>query len=242
MNYRAIVERVIHGFRLPQDKDAAFAACLDYARNDLVYPENNEFLQLACERLGQPLTQLTVLDSISWDASSDVRVVVTEDDRVEIEADEHGLRKLARLFSTMADASEEEITDLEPETELVGDSFPLAVVKVDKTKFILPSDAEVTAERFTSPVRPEEVFAVQFLGPLPEDLAITVGKIYRVRGLAPNPVTGEQDFEPLPEPSEHHTFLLRDDAGVPVNVVLDLYDENVNFITREEVSELLEED
>lgn len=243
MNYRAIVERIVKPYDLPREKDAAFAECLDYARNDLLYPQNNQFLQVACGILQHYPVRLSILDSIGWDASTHLRVYVSEEDRVEIQGDAEGLRQLARLCQLLSEIDEEEQADLEPETELVGDSFPVEVARVESEKFILPDDPETTSEYIASPLRPDEIFAIQFLGPLPEGLDLTAGRIYRVRGITPT--NAEQDvfgFDGGAAASERYSFLLRSDAGMPVNVVLDLYDENINFISREEVAELLEEE
>lgn len=226
------------------DRRKAFESALEFADLHLDYPEYIAFLSMAAEALGQQKLLASIV-SVRLKANGREKIHIRYDDEegCQIIANREGCLYLTRAFRVLALSSQPGARlqldyDLPP---MVGETYPAALYMEDDAYF-----AENIEDRIDDsdlwPVRdiaPENIAAFFLTLDGWRSMGVTRNRVY--------PVTGWKWYQ-----GQHMVYFkdIRDDIsrmvvltfnrddGQSVEIAMDLDDDEIGFITKQELSGL----
>jgi len=247
--YEVLLNKILSSFDLDKtgEIDRAYEACVDYARQNLINDPNcNAFLHLASQRLETIPVHLDVI-GLTTPLPADARldIYVSDENEVVLSGNRTGLDYLADLLHRLTEAETSEHFHLDPgEEPLTKRSWPFVVYREEPAWFEeqdkLAEVAAMSPDR--SSLDPSQVVVIQFMDYPPPALKLANQKLYKVAPPdAPQPGSKQIWDKHLEgaEEARYHTFLLTNDAGVPVRVRLHLDDPAVLYFQRSDLANLL---
>lgn len=246
-HYHEILDRLLLDYDLSHDfgRKQAYEATLDYAREHLSNdPQADDFLAAAAERLGfAPISFRDIENRVKLPRGAWLDVWISdEEDEVAFTGTREGLDYLIQLLTHLKDSrNPEEHVHLDrgygPMTDA---SANLVLFREDESWFTgTPADGEIEPYPARE-IDPETIYAIQFLHLPPDDLPITVNKLYRVVSVAPDPGSDDDRAKDFPEGSRdrYRRFAFLGDAGETFTYTFHLDDPGVNYFTHREILSL----
>jgi len=262
MNERIDIEDLLHdllsGYDLddPSSRKDAYQCCLDYADHKLRRSlDRNAFISRASNVLGQEMVFAEVVrELVPGSGDERVHMDYTPELGMVISANRSGLVYISKMLETLSQASlEGEHVHLHGgEWPLVGDSYPITwYLESDRWFEIADTESDVsTAEgefpgldrgeemRFLDAVEPKEVFALQLLHPIPQEMMMSPRKLYLVTRT--EPFTGQKIWRKGDSESETMwVFHFVRDDGKPEQIALEPDDPDVILLCQNDLGQLL---
>lgn len=229
------------------DRRRAYIRVIEYADDQVALEDYNLFLAKAADRLGQNRLMRDVL-SMKLKADGKERIVIRFDEMegCQIIANPSGCLYLSRAFRALSQAKlpGEHLHFFYGEPPLFAESYPAVLYNEDDAYLdsLVEDGGEATYEWPITPrnLDPEEIVGFFITEYIPENLMCTVNRIYPVLGwqwLKAGQDVWKKDIRE--DWSRMVVFTFRRDDGQQERVALDLDDEYVGFVTRDDLMQLL---
>ena len=243
--YTQLLDQIISGYDLSHDfgRKKAHEAAIEYARKQLMDdPHRDDFLREAARRLGfAPASFDTIESRVKPGGGARLDVWISdEDDEIALTGTSEGLQYLIDLLTQLRDASDlDEHVHLDrglgPMTET---SANLVLFKEDETWF---TGSEEAIEPYpVRDVKPEGIYAIQFLQYPPEGVPISVQRLYRVVSVEPAPedATNVKEF-PEGTPGRYRMFTFLGEGGQRFTYGFHLDDPSVVYFSHRDIVSLV---
>jgi len=237
-----------------EGRNAAYEDCIEYAETKMVGDLRcNTFLRTAAQMLEKDPVEFDVIRDIV-EMPDGARIDIAYDDRhgFMLTANNEGIEYLIDLLALLAEAPEGE------HVHLFNDEDPLspisfnAVIYHESSEWFKKAEDEVNEQKQVNPARkrviqPEEIFAVQLVGNLPEDIPVLRDKIYRTdRIIDKVPDYDDEDViddkmwrKPFAGDKDRYVCIeITDDYSEDFKLILNLDDSDVIFFKKDDLEHL----
>jgi hypothetical protein len=245
-HYSQLLDQIVRGFDLSHDfgRKKAYEAAIEYARENLVdEPFCDEFLAMAAKRLGFAAVSFDTIESrvkLARGAWLDVWLA-DDDDEIAITGTREGLQYLIDILTQLKNSSEpDEHVHLDRAILPMTDSSANLVLFREEESWFTGAAADAAGETYPQrEIDALSIHAIQFIHYPPDDLPITVSKLYRVTRVEPDdpPSPTAKEF-PEGAPGRYYRFSFTADRGERLTYTFHLDDPGVNYFTRREIVSL----
>ncbi len=240
-----IIDEITAGYDLTHDfgRKQAYEALIDHARRNLLNdPHVDDFLAAAADRLGfAPVRFDTIESRVVLPKGAWLDLWISDsDEEVALTGTAEGLQYLIDLLTQLKSS-----TDPEEHIHLDRSYLPMTetsanlVLFREEERWFTGVPEEGWDPYPQREISPESIYAIQFLHFPPDDLPITVNRLYRVvrvEDAAPE----ASDVKDLPEAvaDRYRRFTFIADNREPFRYTFHLDDPGVNYFTHREIVSL----
>lgn len=249
MDYDQIIKEIISEFNLESEveKQTAYRRCIEYAEENLDgTAEYNAFLQRAAEILGQvPIRKDMVRDDIELSGKEKLHLTYSKAAGSELTGNTSGLLYLSEVIRELSEAStsSEHSHFYYNEPPLYGDSYPLTIYLEDDNWFAEHAQVDKREEKSDEvkyrDINVDEIIAFMISDIIPPSSFMRSRKIYKVIFCEKY---NSQDvwIKEIRENTDRiYVFKFKRDDGQLQDLGLDLDDNNVFFLTKDELNQFV---
>ncbi len=243
-----LIEELTRGMDLsrPESKRKAYENCVVYAeRNMRKDPMLNMFLSHAATRLGAtPVTRDVTREIVPMPENARAHIAFDYNEGPALTANREGLRYLSELFEVLAGSPVmgDHLRLNWDETPLWGETYGLTVYIEEDEWFEEQAFDGAGEEDLQFPrrdIEADNVMAIQFATNMCSSLCVTPGKLYLVKELAKRSSQDAWSKVIRDDDSRVWVFSIEDDHGDDKLVSVDLDDPDINFLTREDLAQMV---
>jgi len=243
-----LIRQILSRYNLSTEngRDEAYSECIEYAENELSHDINcNTFLRLAADILEKEPVEYDVIRDIV-DMPRDAMLDFSYDERqgFKVTGNSSGLTYLAEILRILSEAPEGEhvhlFNDEEPMTPM---SFNAVLYLEDDEWFDKIEEDGEDEQREGLPRRaivPEDVFAIQVVGDLPQELPLMRDRLYKVEGWGSAEKVDSWKKPFSGNNNRFTTFQVTDENGDNLDIILHLDDPDINYFKKADFDGLID--